>query len=446
MSSPLRRELAHAGRQTAAGLARLVRVVVGWLHRAGLTPAGAGLLCLAVVVGIPAWRAGARAALLLVYGAVAVVAIAWLHGRRRLAVDAARSALPERMRAGEVADVTLTLRGRRSSGNLVVEETLPGPLGGPVRVAVPTLAPGRDVRHDYRFVPHVRGVYPVGPLVATWGDPFGLTRRQRVLAEAAEVIVHPVVEPVQDRIFHRQWEDPPIRPPVSKRWPTGFELYGLREYVRGDDPRRIAWRASARALGPKPADDRYFVRESEQGITDQVTLVLDTDAGAHNPGEPSATLEIAVRAVASLADRHLHDGLAITVETNTQRAVNDLRGAPSRLRLLDALARVEPERARLVDVLARLGGRGTRDRHHVVVTPRLDDAAAAQLRTLVERGTPVLVALVASQAADAASRERAVVVGCQLVELDADTAIGAAFRRVVGFGARRSGPVGSGQP
>lgn len=442
----LRAELRLAARQAAARLRRARVVVVQSLHRVGLTPTGAGLLLLAAVVGVPAWRAGARAALLLVYGGVVIVAVAWLQGRRRLTVDASRSSLPERVRVGEVVDVVVSLRARRRAGNLVVEDTLPGQLGGPVRATVPTLARGRESHHEYRFVPQARGVYAVGPLVATWGDPFGLTRHQRPLIAETEVIVHPLVEPVRDRIFHRQWEDPPIRPPVSKRWPTGFEFYGLRDYARGDDPRRIAWRATARALGAAPEDDRYLVQEFEQGITDRVTLVLDTDVRAHSPGEPSETFEAAVRAVASLGARHLRDGLAVAVETNTRRAVGELRGAHSRLPLLDGLARVEPERAALTVALERLGGRGARDRHHVVVTPRLDETAAASLRVLTERGTPVLVALVASQTADHRSRERAVAAGCQLVELDPGVAVGEAFRRVVGAGARREYVAGSTRP
>ena len=42
-------------------------------------------------------------------------------------------------------------------------------------------------------------------------------------------------------------EDPPMRPPVSKPWPSGLEFYGMREYVPGDDLRHVHWRSSAKA-------------------------------------------------------------------------------------------------------------------------------------------------------------------------------------------------------
>ena len=58
--------------------------------------------------------------------------------------------------------------------------------------------------------------------------------------------MHPSVEGANDRVTSREWEDPPVRPPVSKPWPSGMEFYGMREYVPGDDLRHIHWRTSAR--------------------------------------------------------------------------------------------------------------------------------------------------------------------------------------------------------
>ena len=94
--------------------------------------------------------------------------------------------------------------------------------------------------------PSLRGVYQLGPLAAEWTDPFGLARHQQVLTDAVDVIVHPTTEAIFDRPLTRLWEDPPFRPPVSKPWPQGFEFYGMRDYVPGDDPRRIVWTAAAR--------------------------------------------------------------------------------------------------------------------------------------------------------------------------------------------------------
>jgi uncharacterized protein (DUF58 family) len=121
-----------------------------------------------------------------------------------------------------------------------------------------------------------------------------------MIAEPYELLVHPRVENVSDRPLTRQFEDPPIRPPVSKPWPSGLEFYGMREYAPGDDLRRIVWRAYART-------GKLMVREAEQGITDRITIVLSTDRGAHSRDAEglSESFEAGVRAAASLGVKHL---------------------------------------------------------------------------------------------------------------------------------------------
>ena len=61
-----------------------------------------------------------------------------------------------------------------------------------------------------------------------------------------------------------------------------------------------------------------MVREAEQGITDQITIILDTDRGTHSrDGEGlSESFETGVRVAASLGVRHLREGYEVKVETN----------------------------------------------------------------------------------------------------------------------------------
>src|SRR5438105_13196142 len=124
----------------------------------------------------------------------------------------------------------------------------------------------------------------------------------------------------------------------------------MREYVPGDDLRRIVWRASART-------GKVMVREAEQGITDHITLILDTDRGSHSrDGEGlSESFEAGIRVAASLGVRHLRDGYELRCDTNGGPLVRPLRGAGSQLMLLDALARRGPAAGRLPDGTSRLG-------------------------------------------------------------------------------------------
>ncbi|MFN2521841.1 MAG: DUF58 domain-containing protein [Mycobacteriales bacterium] len=423
--------MAVPGTSSRAQLSLRTAGVLGVVERrAGVTPAGV-VLALLVVPGLLLGRVlGSPSVFLLVYGAVAVLGLSRLLARRRLQVEAVRSTLPRRIRVDQPVDVELTVRTRRRLATVVLEEELPEAFGTPIRLPVPVLPVGQTVEHGYRFTARRRGVFQVGPLVAEWSDPFGLTRKRVQIAPAETVIVHPNTESVRDRITSREWEDPPIRPPQSKPWPSGFEFYGMRDYVSGDDPRRIIWTASAKT------DDRYLVRESEQGITDRVTLLLDNDREHHSPGDPSETFERAVRAVASLGVRHLADGFSVTVDSNTERLGKALRGPRARIPLLDRMAEVQLDGVPLAKSLERLFLDRQRNTHNVLVTPHLDADAARRIRILLERGTSVLLVLLLWEDTDSAMLHRAGSLGCNVVELRPDVSFERTFARVVGAGGR----------
>jgi len=404
---------------------------LAWIERRlGLTANGLIVIACAMLGWILGRFISSRALLLLVYGAVLVVAAAYGLGRRKLALSAVRSDLPVRVREGQPVEVELTLTARRGVANVLLQEELPDKLGSTVVVPVPNLGSGQDVQHTYSMKPSLRGVYDVGPLTAVWSDPFGLTRHRLTLQEPISIIVHPRVERVRDRVISREWEDPPIRPPVSRRWPTGFEFYGMRDYVNGDDPRRIVWRATAKTFTDDPREARYLVREAEQGITDQVVIMLDTDTEQHTPGNPSETFEVAVRAAASLGSRHLNDGFSVSVEANSERISSALRGRRSEIVLLDALAAVSRERAPNSQTIDRLLTAGRRNAHYVLITPYLSRQSAARLRLMLDRGTSLLLVLVLHEDSDPLSLHRAGGLGCNVVELRSGQSMDRAFQHV----------------
>ncbi|MHB8449484.1 MAG: DUF58 domain-containing protein [Mycobacteriales bacterium] len=366
---------------------------------------------------------------LLGYGLALVLVVPWLLGRRKLPIDARRSELPSRVPARRTVEAEITLVGRRRVTAIVVEESLEANLGAPIRVGIPVLPTGQEVTHSYAFTPAVRGIYSVGPLIAEFSDPFGLTRRRQEIAKATTIIVHPLVEPVLDRIISREWEDPPIRPPVSRPWPSGYEFYGMREYQDGDDVRRIVWRAVAQ-------HGKYLVREAEQGITDRVNIYLNSDATGHARGEPSVTFEMAVSVAASLAARHLADGFAVSVDTNAERVATSLRGAGKRIPMLDALAALKADAAPLTQALDRLLVDPQRNAHNVLITPQLSRAAATRLRLLLERGTSLLVVLLLWEDSDPMTLHRAAGLRCNVVEVTPGASLGSVFALVSG-GSRR---------
>ncbi|MEQ4210110.1 DUF58 domain-containing protein [Actinopolymorpha sp. B9G3] len=394
-------------------------------RKVGLTTVGIAVVGLAVAGWLLGRLLESRGVFLLVYGGVVALVVSWLLGRRRPAVTAERGTLPPRVRPGRRVDVDVSLTARRRVSTIVVEDELDERLGTATRLPVPLLAGGDSFTHTYGFVPATRGVYRAGPLVAEWSDPFGLTKRRLTLADPVDIVVHPRVERVTDRITTREWEDPPIRPPVLKPWPTGFEFYGLRDYVDGDDPRRIVWRAVSRY-------DRYLVRESEQGITDRVNILLDTDERNHSPGELSETFELAVSVAASLAVHHLEAGFGLNLDLNDARLAGPLRGTAGQVPLLDKLAVVARDRSPLSASLDRLVIDPVRGAHNVVITPEVDPEAARRIRLLRERGIAVLLILTVWEDTEPATLHRAGLLGCNVVQIQQGMSLEQVFRHVVG--------------
>jgi len=206
----------------------------------------------------------------------------------------------------------------------------------------------------------------------------------------------------------------------------------MREYVPGDDLRRIVWRASART-------GKVMVREAEQGITDKITIILDTDRGAHSrDGDGySESFETGIRVAASLGVRHLREGYEVHTQTNGGPMTRGLRGPISQMPLLDAFARLEMSRFPLQNVIMRmLASAANRDAHNVLITPHLGQHEAATLKLLLNKGVSILVvALMWDEDADT-TLGTAAALGCQVVGVHPGQDLGSALHADIGGGNR----------
>lgn len=421
---------ADAARLHAEEMARRSRRVAAYLQRrTGITAAGASVLGLAVVAWILGRVIAGRPLYLLAYSAAALVLLLRALFNRPPALVATRGQPVARVVEGTEVHVDLTLRAERAVSTVVVEEHIPSLLGRSARVTVAHLASGESAAHSYALTVWRRGEYDLGPLTVHWGDPFGLTRRQAELCERLPLIVHPAIEPLLDRPLTRMWEDPPIRPPISKPWPSGLEFYGMRPYVPGDDVRNIVWRAYARTR-------QLLVREAEQGISDKVVILLDDDRRFHSRGVISESFEAGVRAAASVGVHHLRSGYVVTLENNTGRQCSALRMGPARTRLLDTLARAALGSDDLATAISRLLADGQRDVHLLVITPFLQRDAAARIELLLQRGTQVTVVALVWDEEHTASLSKVAALGAQVVEIRPGTPLSVAFRREIGTGHR----------
>jgi len=236
----------------------------------GVTARGIGLFVAAAALLAAGFRfAYPELALLGAAGATAGgYALAVAAWRPRLAV--VRRAEPDRVSRGEPATMTVTVhnRGRLRSANLVAEDRCGGV---PVPVPVLRLRPGKDTTARYDVPTTRRGVVPVGPLRVTRRDPLGLVSLSRPYGETVPVWVHPRVHPLS------------VVPTGAGRSLDGrvdsvphgsITFDSLREYVVGDELRRVHWRTSARV-------GELMVRENVDTSLPRLVVLLDNRAVAH---------------------------------------------------------------------------------------------------------------------------------------------------------------------
>jgi uncharacterized protein (DUF58 family) len=416
-------------REARARHAVLGRVFDAMTRKTGITSSGFILALVSVAAWLGAYWIGGRPLFIVAYGGLVVLAVSWTIGRRPLPLTGTRADPRPRVREGDEVTIEVELTAGRRLATLLLEEQVPPMIGDHARLPIAELEAGESVGHQYSVTAWRRGSYTIGPLVARWGDPFGLTEREQKLADEFELLVHPSVEPVFDHPLTRLWEDPPFRPPISRPWSHGMEFYGMRAYQFGDDLRRIVWRAYART-------GELLVREAEQGITDKLVVIFDQDENFHSKGLVSDSFEAGCRAVASLGVHHLREGYSVTLEGSAERLVGPLRGPSKSIQLLDALARAEPCRGSLASAFDRIILSMPRDAHVLVVTPLLDADAAARLRMLVDRGiSAVVVALMwLDEAVDTLAS--AASLGVRVVEIGPNSNMTLAFRREVAAATR----------
>ena len=121
---------------------------------------------------------------------------------------------------------------------------------------------------------------------------------------------------------------------VARQKGDGLEFADLREFVPGDRVRSINWRASARR-GELVVNERHPERNAD------VILFLDTFADAR-AGDRS-TLDLAVRATATLASRYLErrDRVGLVSFGGILRWLTPGMGSTQRYRIVDALLESE---------------------------------------------------------------------------------------------------------
>jgi uncharacterized protein (DUF58 family) len=324
------------------------------LPRRGITARGAGLVMAAAALLGGGFAFGyPDLALLGAAAAVAVVcAVVFALWRPRLSVE--RTADPDRVARGEPATMTLTVHNtsRVRAANLVATDRC-----GRDAVPVPLLRlrPGRDTTARYPVPTSRRGVVAVGPLRVTRGDPLALITLARTYGATTSVWVHP-------RIHLLRAVPAGMARSLDGRIdkvPQGTITFdSLREYVVGDELRRVHWRSSAKV-------GELMVREQLDTAEPTIVVLLDDRAVAHPHVRDGVadSFEAACEAAASVVAAAVREDVPVSLHLVSTIATGPFLDVLTEAVLLDGdLARtLRMMRAqRLGDTLVFLTGPGGR--------------------------------------------------------------------------------------
>ena len=240
--------------------------------RRTIKPTRDGWWCLLVAVGlgVAAINTGNNLLYLLVSALLALIVVSGILSEQSMRGLHLTGITPDEVYAGQPAVLGAALANRKgwfTSYSVTVE----------------LLAPeARSLESSSRYI-YVRRVEAGVERLATWEEtlpqrgrhrltgvrlttrfPFGLFVKAGRPALTDDVVVFPAVRPVSAETLRRLGESGDAS---ARRRGRGNDLYNLRAYRSGDDPRFIHWRSSAKA-------DGLLVRELEADTSPNTRLVL----------------------------------------------------------------------------------------------------------------------------------------------------------------------------
>lgn len=337
---------------------------------------------------------------------------AWLNVN---GISLERYTRARRSQVGKLAEEQFDVRNRSRLPKLWLEirdhSTLPG--HHPSRV-VSSLGGHKHYSWLVRTPCYRRGEYRLGPLTLRSGDPLGIFELSKYIPQVSNIIIYPATVPLPG--FHLPEGQIPGGEATRRR--THYlttNVATVRDYVPGDSFNRIHWRSTAHT-------GRLMVKEFELDPTSDIWLILDVDS-THHLAQPwtlpeennrpavlwsertthleliPSTIEYAVTAAASLAQRYLRARRAVGLLTHTDHRtiIQCDRGERQLSKMLELLAVIEPTGILPLDRLLTAEGHYLdRSSTIIVITPSTDSAWITALNELNRRGIKSVVILIAA--------------------------------------------------
>ena len=173
------------------------------------------------------------------------------------------------------------------------------------------------ITRRYSLCSQARGLYTFGPIKLRASDPFGWVECEVTLPLYDTLLVYPLVVPL-DTLSLSLLSSPLGDHALSySLFDDPLKVVGIRDYQLGDDPRRLHWKATARAGA---LQSKIY----EQKSLRRLVLLLDTENYSKVWfGSDRDIQEFSIAIAASLAVWALDEGYTVGLLTNSAARTTD---------------------------------------------------------------------------------------------------------------------------
>ncbi len=258
----------------------------------------------------------------------------------RMRLDIVRTLSVEKVFEGHEIEVRLRIKnlGRKIEFLEIIDELPPVmELTNGSNYLLLSLKKGEEFIMTYSFKCHLRGHYHVGPVKLRSRTLFGFFYSEDEISKQSYFTVFPRVEDLTGIVLKSKF--PKLFPGALaiRQVGSGTEFYSIREYVRGDELKKVNWKAYARRK-------KLMVNEFERENVSDVLIVLDSREGENVGTTTMNPLTHSCRAAATLANYFLNrkDSVGLAVYSDTLRFLPIDSGEGKLYHILEEIAATTP--------------------------------------------------------------------------------------------------------
>jgi uncharacterized protein (DUF58 family) len=195
-------------------------------------------------------------------------------------------------------------------------------------------AAGATASVPTELLPKRRGVHGLDRYQVSTSFPFGFIKRAIERGQKDSILIFPPLAKVDRKLLQLCKSAEKTGAVMRPRQGGMDEFYGVKEYRRGENPRLIYWKRSARA-------GTLVSKEMTQVAPPRLVLIIDTFLKDEDP-DTYAAVERTIAMTASLASQAIEEGLLVGLVCWSGQWVTmqPERGKRHRLDILASLARL----------------------------------------------------------------------------------------------------------